>query len=581
MTGNGNIKGRSSLHIDYSTSPQVPKTTPSTGSELSIPERLEAINTERRRLLSEEGMLLEKGLQSMDIDVLMKANAHWNDVQQRESSGIKSQIIDPYEFNDSAGYKQKSFNLSYHLLRRMGQTPLIRAVITTRQAQVGSFAQPQSDRFETGFVIRKKREYYTKEEPKLSAADKKEIKRITDFVLNCGDATNQWHGDTFDKFLKKLVQDALELDQATFEVVRNRKGEPVEFLATDGGTFRIAASYDDDNYHERDKIEKFGYLPSFVQVIDGKVLNEYYPWELCFGLRNDSTDIRRNGYGRSELEDLINIVTYMLYGDAYNGKFFSQGSSPKGLIKVSGNVNTSRLQEFKQQWLSMVSGVMNAWKVPVIESDKMEWIDLQKSNTDMQFGSWQEYLIKVVCAVYKISPEEIGFASGASGGNSAMFEGSNTEARLKYSRDKGLRPLLKSIEFWMNKWIIGALNDEFEFAFVGIDVDARDKELDLDIKMVQHFGGWMEARRKWGLPDQLEEGDFPLNQIYFQKMQADQMAQEQEENTEGVDDWAEQEEGDAWGSLDDGGAWDNLDKGELSDNPMMNDLNSFWKSITT
>lgn len=573
MTDNNNITNRTTSHIDYSSSPQIGQSTRL--PEEAIPARLEAISAERRRLMSEEGALLEKGLQSMDIDVLMKANAHWHDVQQRESSGIKSTIVDPNEFNDAAGYKSKSFNLSYQLLRRMAQAPVIRSVITTRQAQIAAFASPQTGRFDTGFVIRKKRDFYTTEEPKINAADKKEIKRITEFLINCGDESNKWHGDNFDKFLKKLTEDALVLDQATFEVVRNLRGEPVEFLATDGGTFRIASTYDDDDAYKnsgRGKDIKMGYYPSYVQLIDGEVVNEYYPWELCFGLRNDSTDIRRNGYGRSELEDLIDIVTYMLYGDAYNGKFFSQGSSPKGLIKVSGNVNSNRLQEFKQQWLSMVSGVMNAWKIPVIESDKMEWIDLQKSNTDMQFGTWQEYLIKITCAVYKISPEEIGFASG-SGGGSSMFEGSNTEARLKYSRDKGLRPLLKSIQFWINRYLVNPLNEEFEFVFMGMETDSRKEELDLDIKMVTNFGGWKEARRKWGLPDELEEGDFPLNQIFFQKMTQDQAAEQQGDSTDFVDQQEDQQE-DPYA-----GAWDNLDKGELSENPMMNDLNSFWKSL--
>lgn len=573
MNEKKNITGPHSVRIDYSSSPQIKAPQKSSVIvEEGIPARLEAINKERTKLLAEEGILLEKGLQSEHPEVLIKANEYWADVQNRQSSGIKSTIVDPYEINDSVGYKQKSFNLSYQLLRRMAQTPLIRAVITTRQAQISAFSSPQSDRFETGFVVRKKREYYTTEEPKLSGADKKEIKRITDFLLNCGDDTNQWHGDNFDKFLKKLTEDALVLDQGTFEVVRNYRGIPVEFLATDGGTFRIASSYDDDSYVEKDKIKKFGYLPSYVQVLDGRVLNEYYPWELCFGVRNDCTDIRRNGYGRSELEDLIDIVTYMLFGDAYNGKFFSQGASPKGLIKVSGNVNSNRIQEFRQQWMSMVAGVMNAWKVPIIESEKMEWIDLQKSNTDMQFANWQEYLIKVVCAVYKIAPEEIGFASGSGTNKGGMFEGSNTESRLKYSQDKGLRPLLKSIQFWINKYIVQPLNPEFEFIFAGIDSDSRSAELDLDIKMVQNFGGWMEARRKWGLPDEFDKNDFPLNQIYFQKMQQDAMQVQQDQNTQEVND---QEA--AMNNTSE--VWDNLDKAELSDNPFMNDLNSMWKHL--
>ena len=48
-----------------------------------------------------------------------------------------------------------------------------------------------------------------------------------------------------------------------------------------------------------------------------------------------------------------------------------------------------------------------------------------------------------------------------------MFEGNN-EARLKYSRDKGLKPLLKRIEFWINMWIVSQLEKDYELRFVGI-----------------------------------------------------------------------------------------------------------------
>jgi len=540
--------------------------TPPHQGEESIPERLARISKDRNRLLAEEGVLIEKGLSSYDPDTLIKAQQHWNDVQQRESSNAKSTLIDPNEFNDSLGYKAKRNSLTFGMLRRMAMTPVIRAVITTRQAQVSAFASPQRSRFDTGFVVRKKGELYDTETKQPTTAELKEARMITKFLLNCGDERRKWHADNFDKFLKKLVADSLELDQGTFEIVRNLMGIPVEFFATDAATMRVASSYDDDEFQDRDIEEKFGYKPSYVQIIDGEPSAEYYPWELCFGIRNDSTNIARNGYGRSELEDLVNVVTWMLNGDDYNGKFFSQGAAPRGLIKVAGNVNQGRLQEFKQQWLAMISGVQNAWKVPVIESDKMEFIDLQKSNTDMQFGKWQEYLIKVACAVYKIAPEEAGFSLGNASGGGAMFE-SNNEARIKYSRDKGLKPLLKSIEFWINKYIVEAINDDFEFAFVGMDTDSKKDELDLDIKMVQNFGGYKEARTKWGLKAELEEGDFPLNQIYMQHLQQEQMAGMMEDNTEFVEDDVDLDEEE----------WDNLDKAEISSNPMENDLASWFK----
>lgn len=175
----------------------------------------------------------------------------------------------------------------------------------------------------------------------------------------------------------------------------------------------------------------------------------------------------------------------------------------------------------------------------------------------MQFTAWQEYLIKVACAVFKIAPEEIGFnidKGGSLGGDS------ESDVKIRYSRDKGLKPLLKSIEFWINKWIVQPLDNDFEFKFVGLDVDSEEKELELLNKKVQHGMGWKEYRRAINLPEEMDEGDFPLNQIYLQHMQNQQFADEGMENTDMVD----QEE------FDEEEMWNGLEKG-YEVNPMMHD----------
>lgn len=566
----------------YNQSGSIPSNRPISDEE--IPLRLNEIKREENRLIAEKGRLIEKGMHSFNPDVLMKAHSAWHDVQVKSDDNLgKSVLIDPNKWNDVRGYKRKPMMISGTVLRRMSrQAPVVKSIITTRQTQVSAFAKPQPNKYDTGFVIRKKRDYYSTEEPKVSAADKKQIKYLTDFLKNGGDENNAWYADNFDMFLKKIVEDSLVLDAGTFEVVRNRKGSPVKFFAVDGNTIRLADSYDDEAYGDRDESDDFyqqerqeerGYYPSYVQIIEDNIEAEYYPWELCFGIRNASTDIKRNGYGRSELEDLVNIVTWMLYGDAYNGNFFTQGASPKGFLKVSGNVNRNRLAQFRQSWQAMVAGVENAWKAPVIESDSMEWVDLQKSNTDMQFSQWQEYLVKIACAIYKIAPEEIGFAGGSGTSGGGLFEGNN-EARLKYSRDKGLRPLLKQIEFWINKFLVNPIDDEFEFAFVGLDTETEEKEVDLIIKKATNFMGYKEARRAMDLPDELEEGDFPLNSVYVQMQQQQQFAGEQEENT----DFVEEEGGEdtsVWDSLPDTAKAIAVETGNL-DNPFMFDAMDYY-----
>lgn len=509
---------------------------------------LDNIQLEKAKLEIQEQLLIKNGLESNDAETLMKASNFLQGIVEREQGNKKSLLVNPYRWDDAEGYKRKRLRLNNATLRQMSKTPIVRAIISTRQAQVSAFSSPQSNRYDTGFVIRRKKQFYSDEQPEITSSDKKEIQRITDFILNGGTIDNKWHADSFDSFLKKLVADSLEIDQACFEVVEDRKGEPVEYLAVDSGTIYIADSFDDDrkdrDFSDKEKIK--GYLPSYVQVIEEQIVAEYYPWQLCFGVRNESTDINMNGYGNSEIEQLIKIITWMLYSDTYNGKFFSQGSSPKGIIKVAPGANRNRLAEFRQSWQSMVAGVENAWKIPVMESDTMDWIDLQAKNTDMQFAQWQEYLIKVACAIFKIAPEEVGFNLGNAGSGGSLF-GSDSETKLEYSRDKGLKPLLKSIETWINKYLVSRLSDDFEFIFVGIDSDSEEKEVDLLNKKVQHGMGFKEWRKAMDLPEDLAEGDFPLNAQYIQRISAQEQSAmfggQSQDNTDAA-------EGNVWDTLD-------------------------------
>lgn len=536
---------------------------------MSIEKQLQDLQGWKEEIALEEQGLMMKAMSSTDPASIIAANKHLKDVETRQDTGLKAWFVDPNNYGQENGYVQKRFGINYNSLRKMARQPIIRAIISTRQTQVSAFSAPQKDKYDTGFEIRKKKSYYDTDKVTYTKAETARRVELTDMMLQCGSGSQKWHGDSFDTFLKKFVEDCLTLDQGTFEVVRDKKGDPAKWMAVDGATFRVADTFDDEmgSTQMNDKKIK-GYLPSHVQVIDGSVRSTYYPWELCFGIRNHSTDIRANGYGRSELEDLISIVTYILYSDTYNGKFFSQGSSPKGIFKAKGNINRNRLMEFKQQWSAMMSGVENSWKMPVIEGD-MEYIDLQGKNTDMQFTQWQEYLIKVACAVYKISPDECGFDLGGSGGGGITFE-SNNEQKLMYSRDKGLKPLLKSIEYWINQYIIEPLDDKYEFAFVGIDADTEEKELEMMIKKVENGIGYKEFREELGYDRDLADDDFPLNSAYIQ-MQSQLAMQEQQQDMEG-EDGEGQEDGFDWDQI--GQSEENLDETMKAhdNNPMMDDF---------
>ena len=502
----------------------------------NLNDRLDEINNKRQEFEIEEQMLIEEGLQSTDPSEVIKA---MNVVKIRGNEGIKDRkavFIDPEDFYNSFGYKSRPTKMSYDMLTAMSRQPIINAIIKTRKNQIATFSQPQKDRFSAGFVIKKKGTRKAGE--KLSHEDIERIDEVTEFILNTGEHSS-WSRDDFNTFLRKIIGDSLTYDQMCFEIVRSRGGGLHEFLAVDATTIRIAESYDDQSWQERkgelDPMGKplkeiGGYYPSYVQVIDDNTQAnaEFYPWEMCFGVRNPTTRLWGNGYGRSELEDLVAVVTSMLWSDQYNRNFFKVGASPKGMIRIKGGGNNARLTEFKQQWKAMVAGVANSWKTPVIDSESMDWIDLQKTSRDMEFSKWQEYLIKLSCALYTIDPSEVGFASGSASDSKPMFE-SNNASKIKYSKDKGLAPLLRFVESQINKYIVSQIYPDLTFEFVGLNAETEQEFM---TKLKDEVTNWKtinEIRAEMELKPLAKGGDIVLNTVYTTNLQQEAMAQQMEE----------------------------------------------------
>lgn len=451
-----------------------------------------------------------------------------------EEEGQKSMIYDPMQIASGAGVGYTStpnLKISYDLLKMVSHRFPISAIINTRVDQVASFAESQSDIYSTGFVIRPTKLSNTKE---LTDKQKREIDTLTNFVLECGFNDNYYSGDDFDSFVRKITRDSLVYDQCTFEIVWNnfgwqsKKGKPHRFVATDASLYRHTALIENiyDNQVE---------YPAYALMYNGGIWSYFYKPELCFGVRNVNTDINRSGYGCSELEDMVIEIESFLNAISYNKNYFKNGSLPKSIIKLGGNISQARIDEFQLYWDALVKGVNNAWRTPILNADTIDVIDIQKSNKDMEFTSWLEFLIKVVCAMYKIDPSEIGFPMSGASDTKPMFEGNN-EARLKYSKDKGLYPLLKFIQNKINKYIIHPITPEYTFYFVGLDGVTREQEIEMDSKLISTYKTINEVRKERGL-DAIKGGDIIANQQFMQAYMA--MQQGAPQSNEAVTDEAQ------------------------------------------
>lgn len=435
-------------------------------------------------------------------------------VKSMPAQELKAYYENPIRMAEATNYKDKPSSLSYNVLYQMSvKNSVVAAVLNTRINQVSMFTKPA--RFSTdsiGYQIRLRDPQLTPNEEQKDVMSSIEL-----FLENTGFDDNS-DRDDFDTFIRKIVRDSLTYDQTCFEIVPDRKGRPAEFVAVDAATIRAAAEDYRNNETWSKHTPKKNEEVKWVQVVDGTIVSWFASSELAFGVRNPRTNINMQPYGFSELEQLIQQVTSHLYAEEYNSKYFSQGGTTKGIINIksdpNGIGNKEQLESFKRQWRAQVSGMSGAWKTPVLQvPDGIEYLNVSQSNRDMEFSQWMNYLVNIVCAVYQIDPAEVNFANNGGANNQGSVFESSQEAKLKNSKDKGLKPLLRFIETLINKYIVSKFSQDYVFVFTGLDEKSEEEKAELDTKQVKTWRTVNEIRKEHG-EKPLDNGDIILDPTY-------------------------------------------------------------------
>lgn len=500
------------------------------GAETTAPiDALEGMSIQELSLMSQAAPLalqnrLEKALRSENVEDVLKAQAF---IAQQEKSGravkpdIKSILWNPSDIGfNGRGYRDPNNGIPFTTLQRMGDIYIIKAIINTRIEQIQNFLRYSDDDQKPGFQLRYK-QMLGGDVKEISKKDMKAVEVLVRFLEEGGENDKWSSEDNFQDFTRKTIKDSLCLDQLCFEVVRSRSMKVNKFRAVDASLIRQLDT-DDPRYASMFESYRWhGYLPRYAMVYDSQIIRNpatdelviYYPWELGYGIRNKTTNVFRNGYGCSELETLIEVVTWILWGMQYNGNFFKQGSQPKGFINVkNSNIDQGTLNEFRQDWKQTMSTVYNAHKIPVIQGIDLEWIDLQQSNKDMEFTEWIKFLFVVTCAVYRIDPSELGFQFQDA---ARVFGQDGQKERLDHSQKKGLFPLLIFFQNIVNRYIISEIDDRFEFVFTGVDIKDESAQIEIDKKKLDAGVVSLEDMfRKYSGRDLDPEKDTILNSIY-------------------------------------------------------------------
>lgn len=421
----------------------------------------------------------------------------------KKQRGMQSVWIDDMQISINGDWFERPGSFSFDTMRAMVEgTPILNAVIMTRQRQVARFCRPQRDGKGLGFKIASK-----EKTENIDESEKQAMKLLESFILNSGWETRPRHRqrlkrDNFTGLMSKLVRDSLTMDSAAIETEWKRdKSLGLDGLyAVDGSTIRLCT---EEGYRGEDEIFA-------LQVIQGNIRTHYTYDNLIYVPRNPRTDVIAGGYGLAETETLIKVVTGFLNAFNYNTSFFDKNAIPKGVLNLYGSYADEDIAAFKRYWNGMVKGINNAWALPVMVSKDQEsaakWESFGDQASEVMFSKWMTFLASMICAVYGIAPDEINFESFTSGTSS--LSGSDTEEKLSFSKDKGLLPLLAYFEGLISEYVVSEFSDKYEFQWTGLDEESDERKFEREklsstVNEMRAVDGKEAISEPWG--------DAPLN----------------------------------------------------------------------
>lgn len=269
-------------------------------------------------------------------------------------------------------------------------------------------------------------------------------RKVQDFFRNVGG-----HGVGYRKFIDSFVEDLMVLDAVAIEKQRTRGNQLFTLVPLDGATIRIIVDQDT------------GALPmppdeAYAQVIRGVVTEKFTTDELIYGLLNNRSD---TPYGLAPLESLIVIVTSSLKTGMYNLGYLTDGNVPEGLFTMPEDWTPQQIKDFQEHFDAMLAG--DETKTSRMKfMPKGEYTSTKKRD-DMAFTDFNDWLLKITCALFEVSPNEIGFSPKTGLGGKGFGE-----QQAESGENKGLLPLAQYIEEVFTKVIqedLGYPNLKFDF----------------------------------------------------------------------------------------------------------------------
>lgn len=388
--------------------------------------------------------------------------------------------------------------LSYGELVAAGRFAPLAGIRQIRINQMSEFFQPRTDEHQEGFRIRLR--------DRRKTMTRKAENRAYEIEQMIMQGAGKYGFGSFELDMRALLNDSLNWDQAVAQVLMTRGGKPCGLLPTDASVFRLSQP-------DRAAIKTGLWYPdkgTYVQI--GRELMEtraeFNRDELLWGVRRPRTWEGIGKYGNPETEELKSVITSLANATTFNDTNFTNGVHANTIVALKSGMTSELWTAFMYQLKAMTSGIRNAKRTVPIKlapQDSMEIHKLGGTALDMEFSKWINWLLKIVCALYAMDPAELGFVFGNEGQTSSMGGNANAQDRIAASKERGLKPLLRCVQGWLD-WLVFRIDPDFCFEFVGLGALSPKERHDMRKDAVSHWMTPNEVRAQ----DDLPKLDHPL-----------------------------------------------------------------------
>ena len=257
--------------------------------------------------------------------------------------------------------------------------------------------------------------------------------------------------DSWGAWLRMVLEDLFVVDAPALYCERTRGGQLLALHPLDGATIKKIV---DDWGRTPRPVASGGsvvYPAAYQQVLKGYPAVDYTTRDLIYRPRNVRTN---RAYGYGPVEQIMMTVNIALRRQLFTLQYFTEGNVPEALIGVPDTWSPDQIVAFQAQWDAYQEGNLAQRRHAKFVPAGVGKTFITTKEPELK-GPFDEWLAKVVCFAFSISPQAL-----VSQVNRAT---ANTQKEM--AEEEGLAPVLA--------WIKGLVDD-----ILAAEFDAADLEFD-------------------------------------------------------------------------------------------------------